>query len=249
MKKSIILASVFAIPFICGIMTACSQKKSHVDLGELKDLKDSASYVLGYSNGMQAHQQQVEINPEIFAKAFRQGYNNDTTGVLSQEQMQNVIEKYSRQSQEKQQKQAMEKAKPNIARAEKFLAANKNQSGVITTSDGLQYKIIKKGTGATPKLNDRVKILYSLSTLDANGNIKKLTSDFDNPKTEPHLMGLDNGIPGIVEALQLMNKGSRYSVWVHPKLGYGIQDSPDLPAGSLLIFDIEMVEIVSGGNK
>jgi FKBP-type peptidyl-prolyl cis-trans isomerase FklB len=244
MKKSIILASVFIIPLMCGVLTGCSKKKTHVDMGELKNLKDSASYVLGYNNGLQAHEQQIDVNPEIFARAFQQGYNKDTVGVMSQAQMQTVVEKYGRQMQEQAEKKAVEKSKPNIARAEKFLAGNKSQAGVVTTASGLQYKIAKKGTGATATINDRVRIRYSMSTIDANGKLKTLQSNIGNTNSEPILMGVANNPEGLVEALQMMNKGSRYTFWIHPRLGYGNQDSPDLPAGSLLIFDIEMVDIV-----
>jgi FKBP-type peptidyl-prolyl cis-trans isomerase len=245
MKKNIILVSVVVIPLICGVMSACSKKESHVDLKELKNLKDSASYAYGYLSGLQAKSSdQIDLNPEIFARAFQQGYSKDTVGAMTKEQSIAVLEKYSRQAQEVQQKKAAEKSKPNIARAEKFLASNKTQPGVVTTASGLQYKVIKQGTGEKPQLGDRVKFLYSLSILDENGKIKKLESDFDNPKAEPHLMGIDNGIQGFTEAVQMMNKGSHYIVWVHPNLGYGNQDSPDLPAGSLLIFDIEIVEVL-----
>ena len=87
--KSLTLVLCAAVGF-----GACSQKTQRVDLGELKTLEDSVSYVLGLSEGMGMKSQGLEINPEIFIRAYQQGYASDTAGVMSMQQMQEVMQKY-----------------------------------------------------------------------------------------------------------------------------------------------------------
>ena len=143
--KSLTLVLCAAVGF-----GACSQKTQRVDLGELKTLEDSVSYVLGLSEGMGMKSQGLEINPEIFIRAYQQGYASDTAGVMSMQQMQEVMQKYQTKVMEKQQAQAAQDAVPYRQAAEKFLEANKTADGVKTTASGLQYKVIKEGKGVKP---------------------------------------------------------------------------------------------------
>ena len=105
--KSLTLVLCAAVGF-----GACSQKTQRVDLGELKTLEDSVSYVLGLSEGMGMKSQGLEINPEIFIRAYQQGYASDTAGVMSMQQMQEVMQKYQTKVMEKQQAQAAQDAVP-----------------------------------------------------------------------------------------------------------------------------------------
>ena len=250
MKRICMIAVASAV--LGMLVLSCGKKQSDVSIKELKDLKDSASYAYGYLSGLQAKEQgNVELNAEIFARAFRQGYAQDSTAVFTQDQSMNILEKYSRSQQQQQYQNAVSKAKPNIEAAEKFLADNKTKQGVKTTASGLQYKVEKQGKGVFPRSGhgDRIRFLYSLNVLDKDGKQHKVHSDFDKPDTRPQLMGVDNFIPGFVEAVQMMNAGSRYTIWIHPDMGYGMQDSPDIPAGSLLIFDIEVNDVLQGEDR
>ena len=243
--KSLTLVLCAAVGF-----GACSQKTQRVDLGELKTLEDSVSYVLGLSEGMGMKSQGLEINPEIFIRAYQQGYASDTAGVMSMQQMQEVMHKYQTKVMEKQQAQAAQDAVPYRQAAEKFLAANKTADGVKTTASGLQYKVIKEGKGVKPtSADDRVRIQYSLSVLGKDGKISKPIEDTFQRGGEPVIFAMNGLIKGMEEGLSMMNAGAVYDLWVSPDLGYGDYPSEMIPAGSLLVFHVEMVEVLPAQTK
>ena len=127
-----------------------------------------------------------------------------------------------------------EPATKNQAAAEAFLATNKNNPGVITLPDGLQYRVITNGTGATPAPDDIVTIRYRGWLLD--GTV------FDNTFKlgHPVQVMVSNAIPGWTEALQKMKVGSRWQLFVPPQLAYG-KRRPALPSDAVLIFEIELL--------
>ena len=243
--KSLTLVLCAAVGF-----GACSQKTQRVYLGELKKLEDSVSYVLGLSEGMGMKSQGLEINPEIFIRAYQQGYASDTAGVMSMQQMQEVMQKYQTKVMEKQQAQAAQDAVPYRQAAEKFLEANKTADGVKTTASGLQYKVIKEGKGVKPtSADDRVRIQYSLSVLGKDGKISQPIEDTFQRGGEPVIFAMNGLIKGMEEGLSMMNAGAVYDLWVSPDLGYGDYPSEMIPAGSLLVFHVEMVEVLPAQTK
>ncbi len=250
MKKITLFFSLFAVGVTAVSFTACSQKKMHVDLGELKTLEDSAAYVLGITQGLGVKEQGIELNSEIFARAFQQGYTGDTTGMMTQAQMEDVMQKYQNRMMEKQAEAAKQESVPYRQAAEKFLAANKSAKGVVTTASGLQYRVIKQGSGITPaNPDDRVRIQYSLSLLDKDGKVGTPIENTFERKGEPVIFAMNGLIPGMAEGLKLMNAGSEYEFWIHPDLGYGDQGGMGLPGGSMLVFKVEMVEVLPSKTK
>src|SRR5574344_79196 len=237
MRRVIFKNAVLAV-MILSVFTACSQKGS-VKQKDLKNLVDSASYCIGANMGSQMKGQNMEINPDILMKAFYATYKGDTNLLIKEAGMQEVMMKYQQQMQVKQQQAAQVKAKPNREKAAKFLADNKTKPGVITTADGLQYKVIKQGSGKKPTLQDRVRIQYRLKLM--NGQVVESTFERNQ---DPVLMGMTGIIKGMQEGLQLMSEGSTYQFWMSPDLGYGDMDNPQLPAGSLLVFEVQLVEVV-----
>ena len=243
--KSLTLVLCAAVGF-----GACSQKTQRVDLGELKTLEDSVSYVLGLSEGMGMKSQGLEINPEIFIRAYQQGYASDTAVVMIRHQMKQVMQKYQTKVMEKQQAQAAQDAVPYRQAAEKFLEANKTADGVKTTASGLQYKVIKEGKGVKPtSADDRVRIQYSLSVLGKDGKISQPIEDTFQRGGEPVIFAMNGLIKGMEEGLSMMNAGAVYDLWVSPDLGYGDYPSEMIPAGSLLVFHVEMVEVLPAQTK
>ena len=123
--------------------------------------------------------------------------------------------------------------------ADQFLAENAKRSGVVTTPSGLEYKIVKAGAG--PRATSQDVVLVNYDGKLANGETFDASAKHGGPATLP-VSGL---IPGWVEGLQLMNKGSRYRFWIPPSLGYGAQGAGDgaIPPNALLVFDVELLEI------
>lgn len=236
--KQLVLKSAVLILLVSTLFTACSQKKE-VSSKDLKTIVDSASYCLGANMGKQMKLEKMDVNPEVLMKAFYQAYGGDTNLLIKEADMQEVMMKYQKGVEDKQRAAASEKAKPNREKGKKFLAANKSKEGVVTTASGLQYKVLREGKGAKPTPMDRVRIQYRLSLIDG----KVIESTYERGQ-EPVIMGLNNIIPGMIEGLQLMQEGGKYMLWISPEYGYGDMDSPELPGGSVLCFEIELVEVV-----
>lgn len=245
MKRVSLFVSLLAMSAGMFSFVACSQKTQHVDMGELKTLEDSAAYVLGIYEGMGMKNQGLELNPEIFARAYQQAYSGDTNGMMPESQMQDIMRKYQSKMMEKQQTKMQQDAVPFRQAAEKFLDENKSAQGVKTTASGLQYKIVKEGNGVKPSNpNDRVRIQYSLSLLGKDGKVSKPLENTFERDGEPVIFAMTNLIPGMTEGLKMMNAGAVYDFWISPDLGYGNQGGSGIPAGSLLVFHVEMVEVL-----
>jgi FKBP-type peptidyl-prolyl cis-trans isomerase len=126
----------------------------------------------------------------------------------------------------------------NLAEAEDFLAENAAAEGVVTTESGLQYKVMSEGTGAFPVETDTVKVDYLITFLDGS------TGDNSYSRGDPSVFALGNLIPGFSEGVKLMPGGSHYRFYVHPSLAYGETGNESIPPNTLLIFDVELHEIV-----
>ena len=127
-------------------------------------------------------------------------------------------------------------AKPDAG--ETFLAQNAKQDGVITTASGLQYKILKSGTGASPQLTDRVTVHYQGTLID--GTVFDSSVQRGKPATFP----VGHVIPGWVEALQLMKVGDKWQLFIPARLAYGDRSPGQaIPPNSTLIFEVELLDI------
>jgi len=119
---------------------------------------------------------------------------------------------------------------------EQFLANNADEDGVVTTTSGLQYKVLKPGEGPSPTATDTALVKYE-------GRLRDGTV-FDANDQAP--MPVGGVVPGFSEALQLMQKGGEYRIWIPSELGYGEQSpGPELPANSVLIFDVTLIDFIS----
>jgi FKBP-type peptidyl-prolyl cis-trans isomerase FklB len=138
----------------------------------------------------------------------------------------------------------MQKAKAEKASAAKkqgqdFLAANKNKPGVVTTPSGLQYLVLKTGTGPKPALTDMVRVHYHGTLIDGR------VFDSSVERGQPIELSVNGVIPGWTEALQMMPVGSKWKLFVPSNLAYGDQQAgPMIAPGSTLIFDVELLDIV-----
>lgn len=125
----------------------------------------------------------------------------------------------------------------NIEKGEKFLKEISNNKSVYTTKSGLKYRKIKDGNGKKPKATDRVKVHYTGKLIDGT------TFDSSVDRGQPITFALNEVIPGWTEGLQLMDEGSKYMLYIPYNLGYGMRDMGNIPAGSTLVFEVELLEI------
>jgi FKBP-type peptidyl-prolyl cis-trans isomerase FklB len=191
---------------------------------------DSASYGIGVSEAKFLQQQGItQINPAMVAKAIDDVMQQRKT-LLDDYQCNTAVMTYINKVQE-------QKVKPSIEAGEKFLQENKKRSGVITTASGLEYEVLKQGTGPKPAAEDSVVCHYKGSLLDGT------VFDDSYSRGEPVTFQLNQVIKGWTEALQLMPVGSKYKLFIPYQLAYGTQDNGPIPGGSVLIFEVELLDV------
>ena len=217
----IVSASLLALPLF-------GQEKSP----QLKDQKDKVSYSIGMNIGLNLSRQKVDINPDVLVAGIKDAIAGKPQ--LTQDQVKEVMAQFEKDMEQKQ-KEAGEK---NKTEGTKFLEENKNKPGVKTTASGLQYKVIKEGTGAKPKATDTVSVNYRGTLIDG--------TEFDSSykRGQPATFPLNGVIKGWTEGVQLMKAGSKYQFFVPADLAYGERAvSPDIGANATLIFEVELLEI------
>jgi FKBP-type peptidyl-prolyl cis-trans isomerase len=194
----------------------------------LKDLRDSASYAMGIFFMNAFKQQGIEnINSAAVARAINDMQANKPT-LLNDNAANHSFTMY------KNKLQAL-KSKPNIDAGMKFMSDNRKKPGVKYTPSGLQYEIIKEGTGPKPVLGDSVTCNY----------IGTYVNGIEFDRGQPITFSTTGVITGWTEALLMMPTGSKWKLYVPYQLGYGPADYNGIPGGSVLIFDLELLSVKS----
>lgn len=197
-----------------------------------KKLLQDVSYAVGLNIARNWKQQSVQFDVDQVAQGIKDVLG-DKTPRLDEKQVQEAITAYQAKLKEEQQAQGGKNKKAG----EDFLAANKKKEGVKATASGLQYQVIKEGTGAQPKATDTVKVHYTGTLLDG----KKFDSSVD--RGEPAEFPLNGVIKGWTEGLQLMKTGAKYKFFIPSDLAYGENSPPGIPPNSVLTFDVELLEV------
>ena len=203
---------------------------------ELKTDKDKFSYALGMNFGENFRKQGLDLDPALFAKAFAEAFNTGKTS-MSDQDMQTLLMTAAQEFRKKQAAIAAEKGATNQKEGDAFLAANKTKEGVVTLPSGLQYKILKAGSGEKPTADDTVVCNYKGTLI--NGTEFDASEKHGGPATFP----VKGVISGWTEALQLMPVGSKWQLFVPASLAYGAQGPADIGPNSTLIFEVELVSI------
>lgn len=193
---------------------------------------DKLSYALGLSMGNNFKSSGIQsLDIDDFANGVKAIYENTKPEMAYDEAKQIINEFFTRMQQEITEK--------NREIGEKFLAENKKRAGVITLPSGLQYEVITEGKGAKPKATDKVKCHYEGQLI--NGQV----FDSSVKRGEPAIFGVNQVIPGWVEALQLMPVGSKWKLYIPSDLAYGEKGAGEAIApNSTLIFEVELLDIV-----
>jgi FKBP-type peptidyl-prolyl cis-trans isomerase FklB len=198
---------------------------------KLTSINDSISYAFGVSIADNLQRQQIEnLNPLVLARAFYDIYNKSSK--IKVEDANTMIQTYFDAQESK-------KYEETINEAKKFLKENGAKEGVVTLESGLQYKIIKEGDGIKPSIDDVVSVNYEGTLIDGT----KFDSSYD--RGEPAEFGLKQVISGWTEALQLMNEGSIYMIYLPSDLAYGSRQAGELiKPFSTLIFKVELLKVI-----
>lgn len=231
MKKSTLLSGVVAL----GMLAACTPgAKGVANKTTLADEKEQASYSIGVDLARSVERID-DIDSVIDISILFQGFNDKVNGkelILDDTTRANVLREFGKKLMESQ------KAKASSKAAE-YLEKNKAKEGVQVTASGLQYKVLKEGTGPKPTKDDVVTAHYVGTLIDG--------TEFDSSikRGKPIDFPVTRVIPGWTEALQLMPVGSKWQLVVPPKLGYGERVRPGgkIPPNAVLVFEVELLAI------
>jgi FKBP-type peptidyl-prolyl cis-trans isomerase len=233
MKSSLIALTVV----VTIIFASCSSNKNV----KIKTKQDSLAYAFGIYNYNALMQDSVVLNPDIIAQAMRDGA--DGKAIMEDMDARTFIMTFfnDRERVRAEQKATLDKElyKDYITQNQQFLEKNKEREGVQVTPTGLQYEVIKMGTGPKPKLESTVKVHYVGTLIDG--------TEFDSSvkRGEPAEFPLANVIPAWTEALQLMPVGSKFKLFIPENLAYGPEARGEvIKPYSTLIFEVELLEIV-----
>lgn len=236
MKKILIIICIVSVSAAHAQVKKTITKKPVITKATtpvFKNSIDSFSYAIGLEGASYYKSQGVTgVNSALVKKAFDDVYGKKTLLLTPEQSTMTIQTKLM----------AYMNSKSSAVKEEgkKFLATNKKRQGVIELPSGLQYEIIKQGTGEKPKATDTVKAHYAGSLI--NGQ------EFDNSykRGQPLVIPVGGVIQGWVQALQLMPVGSKWKLYIPSDLGYGDRGAGGaIPGGSALIFEIELIEIVN----
>ncbi len=192
----------------------------------LKNQKEKVSYIIGMDIGNNLKKQSVDADPNSLLRGIQDALSG-AKPLLSKEEIQETMVAFQKEMAEKQKQ-----------RGEAFLSENKKKEGVKTLPSGLQYKIIKAGTGKKPKSNDTVTVNYRGTLIDG--------TEFDSSfrRGQPATFPVSGVIPGWTEAMQLMAEGAKWELFVASNLAYGERGAGGLIGpNATLIFEVELISV------
>ena len=202
----------------------------------LKTDKDKLSYAVGMNIGRSIHSQSMEIDPAILLRGLKDEMAGKT--VMTDMEAHNTLMQAQQEAKKKADETRQASMEPNKKAGDAFLAANKTKEGVVTLPSGLQYKILKEGTGPKPTPADSVVCNYRGTLIDG----KEFDSSYK--RGQPATFPVGQVIKGWTEALQLMSVGSKWQLFVPADLAYGDRGAgPDIGPGATLIFEVELISI------
>jgi FKBP-type peptidyl-prolyl cis-trans isomerase FklB len=217
---------------LVAIAAGCTAEEAAV---KLEDPKQRISYTIGLNMGRDFVSQDVEIDTAALMAGVRDGLGGQKPR-LSDDEMQAEVKKFREAMVAKQEAKMKELAAKNQAAGAEFLAKNAKEPGVVVRESGLQYKVLKEGTGPMPKVDSIVSVHYRGTLLDG--------TEFDSSyeRNQPLVLPVGGVIPGWTEALPLMKEGSKWQLFIPAALAYGEAGAPPaIGPNATLLFDVELI--------
>jgi len=236
-KLSVLSVKAALVVLLCVfVLASCTKKEKPAEDAFDKD----TSYAFGMFLAGQLGQMgftNLKYDYEAFKEGFK-AFNEAAETRLSWDQMIERLNAVYNEMQAKQNEQMWMEGEKNREEGEAFLVENRARSGVITTTSGLQYEVITRGSGAMPGPKDRVRVHYEGAFIDGE------VFDSSYARGEPVEFPLDGVIPGWSEGVQLMNEGSEFRFVIPSNLAYGQNGAGSIPPHSTLIFKVELISIL-----
>jgi len=212
----------------------------------LKNQTDSISYSIGLNYGLGLFNNLVGDSIPYNAQAMITGFSDGLLkqqGLISNDQAQQLIMILQEQIMQKREATANIEKQKNLQKSMQFHSDMKNKPGVITTPSGLQYKVIKEGTGKIPTETSQVKVHYKGTLIDG----RQFDSSYE--RNEPAVFPVNGVIKGWTEALKLMKEGSKWMLMIPPDLAYGDRGAGQLIGpNETLIFEVELLEVMDANQ-
>jgi len=234
MKRFVTMVAALALTLS---QFACTAKGDFGGPVSLKTENDRFSYMIGQDIGKSLKDLDTIVQIPVLVRGIEDALKNRSS-MLTEEEMTKLKQELSMKMQSAMMAKQQVSGGKNKTEGEKFLAENKTKPGVVTTASGLQYTILKEGSGPKPLATDKVSVHYKGTLIDGT----KFDSSYD--RNEPVTFPVNGVIPGWTEALQLMKVGGKYKLFVPPNLGYGERGAGDkIGPNAVLIFEVELLKI------
>jgi len=223
------LSMVLGVVLLAGQASAEEKKV-------LQTTKEKQSYSMGADIGARMKSQSIEVETDAFVQGVKDALSGEKK-LMTDDEIRETLAALQKDLREKQAERNKMLGEKNKKEGEAFLAENKKKEGVKTLPSGLQYKVIKEGTGKAPKADDTVVCNYRGTLMDG--------TEFDSSykRGEPATFPLNQIIPGWTEALQLMKEGAKWQLFIPAALAYGEQSTGIIGPNSVLIFEIELISV------
>lgn len=203
----------------------------------LEAKEDRISYSIGWDIGSSLKKQSIDINSDVLIKGINCALG-EKDPILTEDEMRGILMDFQKEMRENMMKKRNESEGKNKKEGDIFLAENKKKEGVKTTSSGLQYKVIKEGTGRKPGSDSMVKVHYEGKLIDGT------VFDSSYERGDPAEFPVKGVIPGWTEALQLMKEGAEYELYIPAELAYGERGAGGtIGPNATLIFKVELISI------
>lgn len=225
---------ILVISYLCIVSCETSDKPVSKKVVELKNETDSISYYIGIYTGMTLEDAGfTKFKKDAFDTAFQKTFNTKTVSIEAYAEADSIIGAYIKKG----------RYTKTLREGEAFLTKNKTRAEIKTTPSGLQYEIIREGSGLKPELGDSIVLFFTGKTLD-----EKIFMKFDSI---PAKMLLKDGTRGGVEALQLMKEGAKYKFYVPTELAYGKEPLPGgiVKPNMALIYTIELISVIKNQKQ
>ncbi|RZU47902.1 FKBP-type peptidyl-prolyl cis-trans isomerase FklB [Fluviicoccus keumensis] len=193
-------------------------------------------YSMGFMTGKNVQSAIEGLDVEKFVAGFRDGYGGKQPQV-AEDTMRKLLTDYKNRRMEEDQAAFQRAAQENKAKGEAFLAENAKKAGVKATASGLQYEVLREGTGASPKASDTVEVHYEGKLIDGT------VFDSSIARNQTATFRLDQVIPGWTEGVQLMKEGAKYRFVIPSDKGYGEMGAGAIPPNAVLVFEVELIKV------
>jgi FKBP-type peptidyl-prolyl cis-trans isomerase FklB len=227
---------------VIGIILLASQVGAQ-EKPVLKNEKEKVSYIIGVNIGTNFKNQAVDVDPDILAQGLKDGISG-AKPLLTPQEVQEVMGSFEKEMMAKQEERKKTIGAKNQKEGEEFLAENKKKEGIQTLPSGMQYKVIKAGSGKKPTLTDTVTTHYRGTLIDG----KEFDSSYRRGK--PATFPVNGVIRGWTEALQLMEEGAKWQLFIPSSLAYGERGAGQMIGPhATLIFEVELISIQEKKEK